>query len=135
MERKRKALIESSRTVPTENLVRLFGTLETPPKTFMSGSAVGYYGNRKDEQLTESSSPGEGFLANLAQQWEAAAAPAQGLGIRTVWMRTGIVTTPMGGALNPCSLPTLSVQVDPWAEVASTNRGFRSTTTSTPRTT
>ena len=104
---KRKALIESSRTLPTENLVRLFGALEKPPKTFMSGSAVGYYGNRKDEQLTESSSPGEGFLANLAQQWEAAAAPAQDLGIRTVWLRTGIVTTPMGGALKPMLLPTL----------------------------
>ena len=104
---KRKASIESSRTLPTENLVRLFGALEKPPKTFMSGSAVGYYGNRKDEQLTESSSPGEGFLANLAQQWEAAAAPAQDLGIRTVWLRTGIVTTPMGGALKPMLLPTL----------------------------
>ena len=104
---KRKALIESSRTLPTENLVRLFGALEKPPKTFMSGSAVGYYGNRKDEQLTESSSPSEGFLANLAQQWEAAAAPAQDLGIRTVWLRTGIETTPMGGALKPMLLPTL----------------------------
>ncbi|MEG3600716.1 MAG: TIGR01777 family oxidoreductase [Candidatus Thermoplasmatota archaeon] len=103
----RKALIRSSRTVPTENLVRLFSTLETPPKTFLSGSAVGYYGNRGDEQLTESSPAGDGFLSQLAQDWEAAAAPAQDLGIRTVWMRTGIITTPMGGALQPMLLPTL----------------------------
>ena len=66
MERQTESVDRSSRTLPTA-LVHLFGALEKPPKTFMSGP-VGYYGNRKDEQLTESSSPGEGFLANLAQR-------------------------------------------------------------------
>ena len=104
---KRKALLKSSRIVPTEHLVRLFGTLDEPPKTFISGSAVGFYGDRKGEPLTEDSSSGVGFLSEMAQAWEAAAAPAQKLGIRTVWLRTGIITTPMGGALKPMLLPTL----------------------------
>ena len=73
----------------------------------MCGSAVGFYGNRGNESLTESSSPGDDFLADMCQAWEAAAAPAQELGIRTVWLRTGLVTTPMGGALQQLMLPTL----------------------------
>ncbi len=104
---KRKALLKSSRTVPTEHLVRLFATLEQPPKTFLSGSAVGIYGNRGEEELTESSPEGDGFLCEMAQAWEASGAPAKDLGIRTVWLRSGIVTTPMGGALKPMILPTL----------------------------
>ena len=104
---KRKERIWSSRTVPTEHLVRLFATLEQPPKAFMCGSAVGFYGNRGNESLTESSSPGDDFLSDMCQAWEAAAAPAQELGIRTVWLRTGLVTTPMGGALQQLMLPTL----------------------------
>ena len=104
---KRKELIVSSRTVPTDHLARLLGTLEQPPKTFMCGSAIGFYGNRGDEKLTESSSAGEGFLAETCQAWENAALPAKEAGIRTVWMRTGIITTPMGGALQQLLLPTL----------------------------
>jgi uncharacterized protein (TIGR01777 family) len=104
---KRKELIVSSRTVPTDHLARLLGTLEQPPKTFMCGSAVGFYGNRGDEKLTESSPAGEGFLAETCQAWESAALPAKEAGIRTVWMRTGIITTPMGGALQQLLLPTL----------------------------
>jgi uncharacterized protein (TIGR01777 family) len=104
---KRKELIVSSRTVPTDHLARLLGTLEQPPKTFMCGSAVGFYGNRGDEKLTESSPAGDGFLAETCQAWESAALPAKEAGIRTVWMRTGIITTPMGGALQQLLLPTL----------------------------
>ena len=63
---KRKALIESSRTVPTKQLVDLFGRLEQPPKTFLCASAVGIYGNRGEEKLTENSAPGENFLATTS---------------------------------------------------------------------
>ena len=102
---KRKALIESSRTVPTKQLVDLFGRLEQPPKTFLCASAVGIYGNRGEEKLTENSAPGENFLATTCLNWEAAGAAAKEAGIRTAWIRTGIVTTPMGGALQKLLLP------------------------------
>ena len=102
---KRKALIESSRTVPTAHLARLFATLKQPPKTFLCSSAVGIYGNRGEEELTESSSPGDNFLATTCLNWEAAGAAAKDAGVRTVWMRTGIVTSPMGGALQKLLLP------------------------------
>ena len=104
---KRKALIESSRTVPTKQLVQLFAGLSNPPKTFLCGSAIGFYGNRGDEELTEASTAGDNFLAKTCVAWEAAGAAASDAGIRTVWMRTGIVTTPMGGALQKLLLPTL----------------------------
>jgi uncharacterized protein (TIGR01777 family) len=71
-------------------------------KVLVSGSAIGYYGDRGDEELTESSSAGTGFLAGVAQQWEAAAADA---GVRTVLLRTGIVLSPKGGALGKQLLP------------------------------
>jgi uncharacterized protein (TIGR01777 family) len=74
-------------------------------KVFVSGSAIGYYGDRGDEVLTESSAPGSGFLAGVAQQWEAAAAPAAEAGVRTVLLRTGIVLSPKGGALGKQLLP------------------------------
>ena len=104
---KRKALIENSRTVPTEQLVRLFTSLSNPPNTFLCGSAIGFYGNRGDEVLDETSAAGDNFLAKTCIAWEAAGAAASEAGIRTVWMRTGIVTTPMGGALQKLLLPTL----------------------------
>lgn len=104
---KRKALIETSRTVATEQLVRLFTSLANPPKTFLCSSAIGFYGNRGDEVLDETSTAGDNFLAKTCIAWEAAGAAASEAGIRTVWMRTGIVTTPMGGALQKLLLPTL----------------------------
>jgi uncharacterized protein (TIGR01777 family) len=67
----------------------------------VSGSAVGVYGDRGDERLTEDSRPGSGFLANLAQQWEGATAPAAEAGIRVVHIRTGIVQSATGGAMAP----------------------------------
>ena len=102
---KRKAHIESSRTVPTAHLARLFATLKQPPKTFLCSSAVGIYGNRGEEELTESSTTGDNFLAATCLNWEAAGAAAKDAGVRTVWMRTGIVTSPMGGALQKLLLP------------------------------
>lgn len=103
---KRKDLIVSSRTVPTAHLAQSLASLEQPPGAFLCGSAIGYYGNRGDEALSESSSPGENFLAETCVAWEAAAQPAVDAGIRTVFLRTGIVTTPMGGALQKLLLPT-----------------------------
>jgi len=101
----RKALIESSRTGPTHNLATLLAGLDQPPKAFLCGSAIGFYGNRGDETLNESSSPGSNFLADVCRTWEAAAQPAVDAGIRTVWLRTGLVITPMGGVLQKLLLP------------------------------
>jgi len=66
---------------------------------FLSGSAIGIYGPSGDEELTEQSSNGSSFLADICKQWEAAAKPAVDAGVRTVYLRTGIVLTPLGGAL------------------------------------
>jgi uncharacterized protein (TIGR01777 family) len=71
------------------------------PRVLVSASAVGVYGNRTDEILSESSAPGTGFLAQLCQEWEAAARPAADAGVRTVWLRSGIVQASDGGALRP----------------------------------
>ena len=75
------------------------------PRVFLSASAIGYYGDRGDELLTEESGPGQGFLADLAQQWEAATGPARDAGIRVVNLRIGVVLARGGGALQPMVLP------------------------------
>ena len=103
--KQRKELIETSRTIPTKNLATLLAGLHQPPKAFLSGSAIGFYGNRGDEVLTESSEGGDNFLAGTVRRWEESAQPAADAGIRTAWMRTGIVVTPMGGALKKLLLP------------------------------
>ena len=69
------------------------------PRVFLSGSALGWYGDRGDEVLTEDSPIGAGFLADVCRDWEAAAAPAADAGVRVAFLRTGIVLTPRGGAL------------------------------------
>jgi uncharacterized protein (TIGR01777 family) len=69
------------------------------PKTLISGSAIGFYGERGDEQVDESSAAGAGFLADICRKWEDATAPAEAAGVRVVHLRTGIVLTPKGGAL------------------------------------
>jgi hypothetical protein len=83
--------VRASRVVTTDLLARAIGAADTPPAVFVSASAVGYYGNRADELLDETSAPGTGFLAELCRAWEAAAAPARIAGIRVVNIRTGIV--------------------------------------------
>ncbi len=75
------------------------------PGVFLSASAIGYYGDRGEELLTESSSAGEGFLAEVSQQWEAATAPASEAGVRVVNLRIGVVLAHGGGALPPLLLP------------------------------
>lgn len=96
-EQKRK--IRESRTKGTALLARALASLDSRPRVMVSGSAVGIYGDRGDEQLTESSPTGSGFLAEVATAWEAAAAPAEDAGIRVPRIRTGIVLGADGGAL------------------------------------
>jgi uncharacterized protein len=101
----RKRLILESRTVPTELLARTLAGLTRPPALLVTGSAVGYYGNRGDEVLTEESPPGDDFAARVAVQWEAAAQPAGDAGIRVVPIRTGIVLGRHGGVLQRLLIP------------------------------
>ncbi len=93
-----KKLLVESRTGPTGLLASTLASLDKPPTVLLSGSAIGYYGDRGDEVLTEESQPGVGFLTDLCVGWEAAAEPAVEAGIRTAFLRTGIVMTPKGGA-------------------------------------
>ena len=94
-----KRRIRESRTKGTALLATTLAGLDPQPSVLVSGSGVGYYGLRGDEILTETSSNGTGFLAELCRDWEAAAQPAVDAGIRTVFLRTGIVLAPKGGAL------------------------------------
>ena len=94
----RKEILDS-RTDTTALLAKTIASLSRKPSVFLSGSAIGIYGARNDEQLTEVSTHGTGFLAEVCKQWEAAAKPAVDAGVRTVYLRTGIVLSPKGGAL------------------------------------
>jgi uncharacterized protein (TIGR01777 family) len=101
----RKRLILESRTKGTELLVSTLTRLDRKPAVLVSGSAVGYYGDRGSEVLTEASPPGTDFTAQACRQWEAAAAPAAETGIRVVTIRTGIVLGSQGGMLARVALP------------------------------
>lgn len=96
----KRELVES-RLESTGTLARALAALPPMhrPATFLSGSAVGYYGERGDQPLVESAAPGTGFLANLVVRWEAATEPAAAAGIRVVTLRTGLVLAPGGGLL------------------------------------
>jgi uncharacterized protein len=94
----RKELVDS-RTIPTKLLATTLASLARPPKVFLSGSAIGIYGDRGNDTLTEASLPGNGFLSQIVIDWEAAAQPAVDAGIRTAFLRTGIVQSKKGGAL------------------------------------
>jgi uncharacterized protein len=95
----RKELIRKSRTESTRVLCEALTKLSHRPKVLVSASAYGYYGNRGDEVLTESSSLGDDFLASVCREWEAATAPAEQAGIRVVHLRIGMVLSARGGAL------------------------------------
>ncbi len=97
--KERKALLRSSRVHITRELVCALEKLEDGPKTLVSASAIGYYGNRGDEVLTEESKAGDDFLARLAQEWEAEAVKAEALGMRVARLRFGIILAKHGGAL------------------------------------
>jgi uncharacterized protein len=95
----RKEILRSSRLDSTRVLVDSLARLHQKPRVFVSASAVGYYGNRGDEILTESSGPGNDFLSLLARDWEAEAIRAAQSGMRTVILRFGVILSPHGGAL------------------------------------
>ena len=93
-----KQKLRDSRLLATKSLTAAIRAGKQPPSAFISGSAVGYYGNRGDETITEASGPGTDFLARLAQEWEAAAAEAASI-TRVALIRTGIVLDRREGAL------------------------------------
>ena len=99
-----KRAVLDSRVKGTRLLSETLATLDTKP-VLVSGSAVGYYGNRGDEQLTETSPPGDDFLAEICTHWEAATGAAEAAGLRVVHLRTGIVLAKEGGALKQMLTP------------------------------
>ena len=102
-DRKRKIL--ESRTLGTRLLAEAMARAPEGPRTLVSASAIGYYGERGDEELTEASAPGTGFLPEVCVAWEAATAPAADAGVRVVRVRTGLLLTPAGGLLQRMLLP------------------------------
>ena len=103
--RARKERIRRSRVDGTGLLTRALAQLARPPRVLVCASAIGYYGSRGEELLTEESAPGAGFLAGLVQEWEDATAPARESGIRVVSLRFGVVLSPNGGALAKMLIP------------------------------
>jgi uncharacterized protein len=101
----RKKLLRTSRIDTTRALVGALAKMNARPSVLVSASAIGYYGDRGDETLTEESEPGADFLAGLAQEWEAEALKAESLGIRVVLARFGIILAREGGALPKMMLP------------------------------
>ena len=95
----KKAAIRGSRVNGTGLLAAALAQLERPPKVLVQASAIGVYGDRGDEELTEDSPTGAGFLAEVGEAWEAASQPAADAGIRVVALRFGVILTPAGGAL------------------------------------
>jgi uncharacterized protein (TIGR01777 family) len=103
--KKRKQFIRDSRVIPTENLSKVLANLDNPPKSLLCGSAIGFYGNRGTEDLDESSTAGDDYLADVCGQWETASNEAKTAGIRVSHLRSGIVVSPLGGALSKLLLP------------------------------
>lgn len=95
----KKRRIVESRTTGTRHLVAALLDAEVPPKVLVSASAVGYYGDRGEEEITESSDAGDGFVARVCQAWEGEAVRAAKGGIRVVAVRTGLVLGEEGGAM------------------------------------
>lgn len=103
--REKKHRIRESRVVSTQNLSRALASAEKKPAVFVCASAIGYYGNRGNDILTEESPSGSGFLSEVTREWETATTPAHNAGIRVVNLRIGIVLSRSGGALKPMLLP------------------------------
>lgn len=102
---RKKREIRESRALGTKNLAEILSQLQNPPSVFLTASAIGIYGNREAEVLDEQSQPGKGFLAEVCQEWEAAAQPASQKEIRTVQTRFGIILSSKGGALKKMLFP------------------------------
>lgn len=101
----KKESILRSRTEGTKLLSRTLAELNEPPEVFVSASAVGFYGNTGDQVVDESNDPGDTFLSEVCQRWEAACEPAREAGIRTVNPRLGVVLSQKGGALKVMLTP------------------------------
>jgi uncharacterized protein len=101
----KKRRLRASRIDGTSTLVDAFRKTKNPPRIFISASAIGFYGNRKDEILTEESAAGEGFFPELCQEWEAESIKAKDFGARVVMPRIGIVLSKEGGALKEMLTP------------------------------
>src|SRR5688572_24780762 len=101
----KKRAIRESRVKGTSLLSNALANLSQPPTLFLSASAIGYYGDRGDELLTEKSAPGKGFLSEVCIEWENATKPAVQKGIRTVYTRFGIILDASGGALEKMLTP------------------------------
>ncbi len=95
----KKARIRDSRILGTLLLAETLAKLSRPPRVLVSASAIGYYGDRGDELLDESSLPGKGFLADVCVEWERALDPAIEKGVRVVILRIGVILSAVGGAL------------------------------------
>ena len=101
----KKKAIRDSRVFGTRSMIETFEKLERKPRVFTTGSAIGFYGDRGDEAMTESSPAGKTYLAEISKEWEWESRRAEDLGIRTVLLRTGIVLSKDGGALATMMTP------------------------------
>lgn len=101
----RKAELRDSRIIPTKSLAASIRDAAVPPRAFISGSGVNYYGNSGNEPRTEDSPPGDDFLSHLCMDWEAEARGAARDGMRVVLLRTGVALERTGGALPQMMLP------------------------------
>jgi len=102
---KRKQVLRDSRIALTEKLVQRIAASEKKPQVLLSGSAIGYYGDRGDTVLDETEPPGKDFAAELCKDWEAEALAAEKLGVRVCLLRTGLVLSKSGGMLGRMRLP------------------------------
>lgn len=101
----RKQLLRASRIGSTSALVRAMLAADRPPRVLLSGSGIHWYGDTGDRAVAETAPPGQGFLAALVRDWEAAAEPASAAGIRVVYLRSGVVLARRGGMLRPLLPP------------------------------
>lgn len=101
----RKQVLWGSRVTLTQQLIGRMAEAEVKPRVLISGSAIGFYGDRGDQPLTESAERGTGFGHELCAAWEAAALDAESLGVRVCLLRTGLVVGRQGGFLKPMLLP------------------------------
>jgi uncharacterized protein (TIGR01777 family) len=95
----KKKAIRDSRVHGTRTMIEAFARLEKKPEVFVSASAIGFYGDRQDDEMTETSSSGDTFLSEVCREWESESRRAEDMGIRTVLLRNGIVLSKDGGAL------------------------------------
>ncbi|MBI3461344.1 TIGR01777 family protein [Candidatus Acetothermia bacterium] len=101
----KKRAIRESRILGTRHLIEGLTKLQAKPNVLISASAIGFYGDRGEEHLTEESAPGSDFLSGVCRDWEAEAVKAESLGLRVVRLRIGIVLGPGGGALRAMLTP------------------------------